>query len=157
MTKSTDNYLPTAGLIRRLAALVYDSLLLFAIALAYSGAILAMRIWVTDTEAAQTPYSGIQGLLFLAGLWFFLGLFYSWCWRRSGQTLGMKTWRLQLVQIDGGRPTWQQCIQRSLLAPLSLALLGIGYLWCLGQSGHSLHDLWTKTRVVVLAKEPAKK
>ena len=157
MATSTDNPLPTAGIIRRLAALVYDSFLLFAITLAYGAAILAMRIWITDTEAAQTPYTGAQGLLFLAGLWFLLGLFYSWCWRRSGQTLGMKTWRLQLTQLDGARPNWQQCVQRSLLAPPLFALLGIGYLWCLGQPGDCLHDLWTKTRVVVLEKETEKK
>lgn len=153
----TENSLPTAGLIRRLAAMVYDWFLLFAITLAYGATILAIRIWATDTDAAQAPYAGVQGLLFLAGLWFCLGLFYSWCWRRSGQTLGMKTWRLQLRQVNGAQPTWQQCALRSLLAPVSLVVLGAGYLWCLGKSGDCLHDLWTSTEVVVLAKESSNK
>ncbi len=149
-TRVTD---PSAGLIRRLAALVYDSFLLFAIMLAYAGLVLAIRVGMTGPEAAQTPYSGLPGVLFLAGLWFCLALFYCWCWRRSGQTLGMKTWRLQLQQSSGARPTWRQCWLRSLLAPLSLLAGGIGYWWCLTGSGDALHDLWTSTRVVELPRK----
>ncbi len=149
-TRVTD---PSASLIRRLAALVYDSFLLFAIMLAYAGLVLAIRVWMTGPEAAQTPYSGLSGLLFLAGLWFCLALFYCWCWRRSGQTLGMKTWRLQLQQSNGVKPTWRQCWLRSLLAPLSLLVGGIGYWWCLTGSGDALHDLWTNTRVIELPRK----
>ena len=153
MSEPGNNCFPHAGLIRRVAALVYDSFLLFAITLAYSGLILGLRIWATGTEAAQIPFSGLPGFLYLAGLWFFLTLFYSWCWRSTGQTLGMKTWRLRLRQTNGAPLTWQQCWLRGLLAPLSLAILGIGYLWCLGPSGDCLHDRWTHTRMVVLPKD----
>jgi uncharacterized RDD family membrane protein YckC len=143
---------PSAGLLRRLAALVYDGFLLFAITLAYAGTVLLVRIWLTGVERAQTPYTGPSALLMFIGLWFCLSLFYCWCWRRSGQTLGMKTWRLQLQQVNGELPSWRQCWLRSALAPLSLSILGIGYLWCLAGSGDCLHDSWSKTRVVILPK-----
>ncbi len=148
----TDNFRPSASLTRRLAAMVYDSFLILAITLAYAGAVLALRILMTDAEAAQIPYSGLPGTLFAAGIWFWPALFYSWCWQRGGQTLGMKTWRLRLEQADGTTPTWRQCWLRTLLAPISFILLGIGYWWCLVGEKQCLHDLWTATRVVVLPR-----
>ena len=147
---------PSAGLVRRLAALVYDSFLLFGITAAYAGLVLAVRVWTTGAEAAQVPYSGLPRLLLLTGWWFCLAIFYCWCWRRGGQTLGMKIWRLQLQQLDGSSPTWRQCWLRCLLAPLSLAALGIGYLWCLIRSGDCLYDIWSHTRVIVIPKASTK-
>ena len=153
-SNAPDTPLSTAGLIRRLSALVYDSFLLFGITLAYAGLVLALRVWISGAEAADIPYSGLPRLTFVVGLWFFPALFYSWCWRRSGQTLGMKTWRLKLLRTDGLAPTWSQCWLRSVLAPLSLAAFGIGYLWCLIGEKNCMHDLWTGTHVVVLPKPP---
>jgi hypothetical protein len=42
---------------------------------------------------------------------------------------------------------------RCLLAPLSMAILGIGYLWCLvDKQGNCLHDIYSNTKVVLLPK-----
>jgi len=90
--------------------------------------------------------------LSLLGWWACLVGYYYICWRKQGQTLGMKAWRLRLQQADGYLASPQQCILRSLLAPLSLAFLGIGYLWCLLPNKVCLHDLLTETQVVVLDK-----
>lgn len=148
------NYcLLSAGPLRRLTALVYDSFLLFALAVAYAGTVLALRVAISGQAAAVEPFRGWSAVFYGLGLWSWLGLFYCWCWRRNGQTLGMKTWRLQLQQRDGSKPTWPQCMARCLLAPLSYGVFCVGVLWCLGQSGRCWHDLWTATRVVVLAKE----
>ena len=139
--------LPAAPLWRRLAALVYDGLLLLALGFAYSGIILTIQVQFFGAHAAQP-----LGRLGLAGLWLFLSLYYIWCWRRAGQTLGMKTWRLRLQQPDGSPPTWRQAWLRCLLAPLSLVSV-VGYLWCLwSRSGDCLHDLGSGTRLVVLPK-----
>ncbi len=149
----TEPPLSTAGLFRRLFALVYDSFLIFGITLTYAAIVLGLRIWITGLEADQLPeYSGLPRILFIVGLWFFPALFYCLCWRRSGQTLGMKTWRLKLLALDNQAPTWSQCWARCVLAPLSLVAVGIGYLWCLTGDRHCLHDLWTGTHVVVLPK-----
>lgn len=143
-----------AGVLRRLMALLYDSLLLVAISLAYAAIILSARVWLTDAERAQEPLTGIFRYLLLLGWWAVLALFYCWCWRRSGQTLGMKTWRLQLQNRQGCAPTWQQCWLRSALAPLTLVAFGAGYLWCfINPRGDAWHDHLTQTQVVELPKE----
>lgn len=146
-------HLPSAGLLRRLAAFVYDAFLLAAIALAYAAAILMVRILTTDSAAAQIPFSGWAQVFYLLGLWLSLVLFYIWCWRRTGQTLGMKTWRLRLQSADTNElASWRQCWLRCLLAPVSMLSLGLGYLWCLGKTGQCWHDALSKTDVVVLPK-----
>ncbi|MEH6542581.1 MAG: RDD family protein [Porticoccaceae bacterium] len=150
--RSDSSKLPSASLWRRLIALIYDGFLLFAISLAYGGLVLFARIWLLGQDAATAPTSEIFQALQLGVWWFVLSLFYVWCWRRSGQTLGMKTWRLRLQQADGSAPTWKQCWLRCVLAPLSLASV-IGYVWVLfSADGNCLHDRWTGTQVVVLPK-----
>ena len=150
--------LPAAPLWRRLTALVYDSLLLIAMAFVYAAALLlARRLLLGAGEAPVWHWQGIEVLwlaFFYGGLWAWLSLYYLWCWRRSGQTLGMKTWRLRVQQPDGGPPSLRQAWLRCLLAPLSLVSL-IGWLWCLwSRAGACLHDLWSGTRVVLLPRGP---
>jgi uncharacterized RDD family membrane protein YckC len=48
-----------------------------------------------------------------------IGLYFTWCWTRSGQTLPMKTWRLRLVDAHGARV-------RTPRAWLRYALIWIG-------------------------------
>lgn len=141
--------LPSASLWRRLVALLYDGLLLLAIAFAYAATLLAIQVQLLGySEAAP------MGWRALLGLWFCASLYYVWCWRRSGQTLGMKTWRLRLQQADGGPPTRRRAWLRCALAPLSLVSV-VGYLWCLwSRSGDCLHDRWSGTRMVLLPRQP---
>ena len=115
--------LPPASLWRRLVALLYDGLLLLAIAFAYTAAVLTIQVQLLGYAEAEP-----MGWRALLGLWFFASIYYVWCWRRSGQTLGMKTWRLRLQQEDGGPPTRKRAWLRCVLAPLSLFSM-VGYLW----------------------------
>ncbi len=156
MTSEQQIPLPSATLFRRLMAMIYDGFLLLGITFAYGVVVFLLRKLFGD-DTLQAPHGAIQ-VLILAGLLFCWAFFYVWCWRRSGQTLGMKSWRLQLQAKDGGTLTWQNCWLRCLLAPLSLAALGAGYLWCLiDPRGDCLHDKWSDTRTVLLPKPPKKK
>jgi uncharacterized RDD family membrane protein YckC len=148
--------LPAAPLWRRLAALFYDSLLLLALALAYAAAVYALEVQLLGAREARVLHwqgtEGVLAALFYLGLWAWLSLYCLWCWRRSGQTLGMKIWRLRLQQPDGNPPTWAQAWLRCALAPLALVSV-VGYLWCLwSRTGDALHDLASNTRLVVLPK-----
>ncbi len=174
MTDSSPQALPIARPLRRTAALVYDIFLLAAISLAYAAVFFVIQIFIGGSAAAQIlaegqentrlEYEGPLRYLFLLGWWFSLALFYSWCWRRSGQTLGMKTWHICLEQLDGSVPgtspfaSWQQCWIRSLVAPPALLCGGLSYFYCLfNREGHCLHDIWSQTRVVVLPKEKTRR
>ena len=144
--------LPTANLLRRLAALIYDAFLLFAITLAYGLLLVLIKVIFNGTQGLEEVQPGpiLQWLSF--GGWLLaLGSYYFICWRKQGQTLGMKSWRLKLQQADGSLASPEQCIKRSILATLSLGALGIGYLWCLVPPAKvCLHDILSSTQVVLL-------
>ena len=165
---------PIARPIRRIAALVYDIFLLAAISIAYATTFFLIQVFTDGNaatqvlaqgqEATRLEYEGPLRYLFLFGWWLCLALFYSWCWRRTGQTLGMKTWHICLEQLDGAVPgtspfaSWRQCWMRSLVAPPALLCGGLSYCYCFfNRDGHCLHDIWSQTRIVVLPKEKTRK
>ena len=72
---------------------------------------------------------------------------------QGGQTLGMKSWHLRLVETDGNPVSFKAANIRYVSAILSWALLGIGYLWILVDKDNlTLHDKLSGTRIVVLKK-----
>jgi len=141
-----------ANFLRRLAALIYDAFLLFAITLAYGLLLLLIKVIFNGTQGLEEVQPGpILQWLSLAGWIVALASYYFICWRKQGQTLGMKSWRLKLQQPNGSLATPEQCIKRSILATLSLAIAGIGYFWCLiSPASACLHDIYSGTEVVVL-------
>lgn len=146
--------LPYATLLPRLAALVYDLFILFALTIGYGAVITLLRVVATGSADNDLPKLVLLQLPLLAGYWATLGSYYVICWRKQGQTLGMKAWRLRTQQPGHHLITLRQAWLRVLLAPLSLALLGAGYLMALLPAHHCWHDTATGTEVVVLPKAP---
>ena len=142
MTTAINNQ--PAGLLRRLGALFYDSLLLFGVAFFATLLLLVLR-----RGAALTPGDPFFALyLFAIGF-----LFYGWFWTRGGQTLGMRAWRIRVLQNDGTALTWAKALQRYLLAWISLLVLGLGFFWLLiDKNRQTLHDRWSGTVVVCTDK-----
>jgi uncharacterized RDD family membrane protein YckC len=98
---------PTPGLARRLAALLYEGVLLFGVVM---GAGLVYGI-ATDQRHALTGALGLRVVLFLV-----LGLYFVHFWTRRGQTLAMQTWHIRLVGPTGEPPGTGRAITRYLLA-----------------------------------------
>lgn len=141
-----------ASLARRLAAMVYDSLITMTVAMTYGAAFLAIKYRFIAEPLAEGQRASMGTVGFI-GLIVTLMLFYSFFWHRGGQSIGMRAWRLQIIQPNGQYPSWPQCLLRSLLAPLSLAAAGIGYFWCLFDAeGQTLHDRLSNTRTIKLPK-----
>jgi len=92
---------------RRVTAMVYEFFLLFAVEM------LAVLVYILLTGNRQEPIfqHGLKLYLFLV-----TGLYFTWCWRDSGHTLAMKTWRIKLVQAGHARLPWRTAIVRYLLA-----------------------------------------
>ena len=129
-----------AGLLRRLAAMCYDTLLVAAVLMSVT--LLAMLPGGPDS-LYPTP---LWYPLVLLASWF---TFFGWFWTRSGATLGMRAWHLRLTREDGGPIGWGLAAQRFVLAGISLAPLGAGLLWLLvDPQGRALHDRLTNTSVV---------
>lgn len=136
---------PRAGLWRRLAALLYDALLIFSLLFA------ATALWLVFTGGEAVTTGNILFQLYLGTVTI---LFYGWCWTHGGQTLGMKAWRLQLRALDGRPIGWPQALRRCGAGVLSWAALGLGYLWVLFDRDRlTWHDRLSGTEVVVVPIE----
>jgi uncharacterized RDD family membrane protein YckC len=74
-------------------------------------------------------------------------------WMRGGQTVGMKPWRLRIVGADGGPIGFRRALLRFAVALVSLAALGLGFLWCLiDRERRAWHDIAAGTLLVRLDK-----
>ncbi len=143
MTDATDR-LPHCSLPRRLAAILYDSLLLIALLF------IASALWLIPSggEAKQ----GFNPLLTIFLLLISFG-FFAWFWSHGGQTLGMRAWRIRLQNRNPGPVTLWQLMLRFLVAILSWLPFGLGFLWSLfDQEKLSWHDRYSMTELVVLPK-----
>ncbi|MFG6448479.1 RDD family protein [Roseateles sp. BYS180W] len=95
------------GLMRRLACMVYEGLLLFGVlftaAYLYAG--------VTQQRDARVGQLGLQ--LFLLAV---LALYFSWFWSRGGQTVAMKAWHLRVVDRQGAQLRFGHALLRFVAA-----------------------------------------
>lgn len=137
---------------RRFAAIVYDSLLVTAISMAYGALGLVIAQWLgdADTAIAALQANVVIHRLFQLGWLIVIISFFCFFWMKAGQTLGMRAWRLKIVKEETTQtPTLAQCLLRLFLAPLGLLLFFIGLL---RNDKQCLHDLFSKTQVVLLPK-----
>lgn len=131
----------------RLLALVYDLLPQLALWFVSSAVLLLAR------GGVPVPPGSPAASAELALLWAVSGLYAVLSWRRGGQTLGMRPWRLRVVSADGGGVSWRQAILRYLAASLSLALFGLGFLAALFDGERrTWHDRLSGTLLVRLPR-----
>ena len=128
----------TPGLARRLASMLYEAILLFAVAF-FAG--FAFHFASRGAVPEGTLRLAHQLLLVAVFAAYFL-----WCWLRGGQTLAMKAWRVRLVAVTPGK-----ALLRFLLA-LALVPTGVSILWALfDRDRQFLHDRLAGTRLVRVA------
>lgn len=144
---------PSAWIGRRLLSLLYD--LFAAVPLWMLTAIPFMLLDVAisgDVRHNIGPFSAMQWLLWLA-CWCVTGVYATWSWRRGGQTLGMRPWRIRVVARDGGAPGRGAAWLRFAVATLSLAAGGLGFWWAWFDREHlTWHDRASGTRVLRVPK-----
>jgi uncharacterized RDD family membrane protein YckC len=135
------------GLIRRVAAIIYDLFLL-------SG------VLVVAAAVVVIPYLQIAGPPFPHGSWWFrlyllsvISGYFAFPWLRGGQTLGMRAWRFRLLREDGTDLRLRDAVARLLWAVVALAPAGAGLLWILlDRDGLAWHDRLSHTRPVMLKR-----
>lgn len=138
-----------AGLLRTLAAMLYDSFAVIAIWMIATLLILPL----TGGEAV-TAGNILYQLLLLALAWTYL----AWSWLAAGQTLGMRAWRLRLIAFDGTPVNFRKVAVRLPASILSAAAFGLGYAWMLIPPHRlSWHDRLSGTRLVRTSAMPRQK
>jgi uncharacterized RDD family membrane protein YckC len=146
-----------AGFFRRLGAWFYDSLIIIAIEIIAAGIIVAiLEALVSVGIIHYQHYSDSSDFLSNHPLWapiftayivtIWIGFFvFFWC---KGQTLGMRAWRLIIVNEDGGNISPTQALIRLFTSAFGLSNLAV----LIDPNKRGFHDIWAKTHVMVIDK-----
>ncbi len=130
------------GLGRRLLAILYDTLVLIGllliagipVVLLSGGAHEDSRVY----RAALQVYELLVAFAFFGGFWCF-----------GGQTIGMRAWRIRVVDSRGQAIGWRDAGVRYIVALLSWGCLGLGFIWALiDPERRTWHDIASNTRLV---------
>jgi uncharacterized RDD family membrane protein YckC len=155
--------LPAPGIWRRMACWLYEGMLLFAVAMISGWLFITLSQMRNAVDETRRP-------LLLAYLFIVFGIYFVWFWSK-GQTLGMKTWGIRVVDRQGRPLTQKRALLRYvlswiwLLPPLALhplfgvpvvetmVLLGAWIvIWAVlarfHPEGQFWHDAWAGTRLI---------
>ena len=126
----------------RLLALLYDLLPIIPLMMLTS----ALFLWINGGRTVER--SPMLATLELVMLLVVVGLYFVLSWRRGGQTLGMRPWRIRVLGSDGHPASLRSLCLRYAVA---LATPGLGLLWTLvDRDRRALYDLAAGTLVVRL-------
>ena len=158
---------PPSSLLKQFIAMLYDGFLIVSILFIGTAILLPFN----SGEA-------VGGLFYSIYLLLLIFIFYSWFWNKSGQTLGMKVWKIRIINDYGVNPSWAICFLRLTFATLPpvffffmnryflftednkieagifVAFFLIGYLWRLF-TPYTWHDRLSNTRIIDVSKIPA--
>ncbi len=130
-----------ATLLRRLGAIVYDTLLLLALLFLVTVPFIARR-GGQPVEAGDSP-------LYQVCLACVIFAFFTGFWSYSGRTLGMQSWGLRVETPVGDIPSFKVASIRFAAAILSWLPLGLGFFWQLwDKETLTWHDRLSGTRLV---------
>ena len=156
----------TPSIARRLASMLYEALLLFAVGF--------IATWLfTFVSGAKEAQGGLRHALqlYLAAVF---AAYFLWCWLRGGQTLAMRAWRIRLIAPGRARVAPGVALLRLAYATIlvgglllaivaafwhlnpwiafaTLALSGTGVGWALvDRDRQFLHDRLAGTRLVLV-------
>jgi uncharacterized RDD family membrane protein YckC len=115
--------------------MIYDALLLAGVAFVVSYALLASLQWSYPLSPARRL--GLQAVVVVAS-----GIYLIICWTRTGQTLGMKAWRIKVIDHDRRPPRAARAIARYVLA---------WHLWLPGLALAASFDDSTRWSLVMVA------
>lgn len=129
------------GLLRRIGAMLYDSLLVSALLFFATIPFIALN----RGEAIETT----GNLFYQAALLLVVYVFFVGYWTKRGRTLGMQSWELVIQNREGQLPSLQEASIRFFAAILSWLPLGLGFFWQLWDPERlAWHDRLSGTRLL---------
>lgn len=130
------------GIARRLASMLYESLLLFGVL----AALLLLPHFLLGALANRL----VAPVIVQAHCFIVLLTYCLWFWSNGRRTLAMKTWHIRLVTRDGLAVSPARALLRYLLSWPSIVVGGVGILWALVDRDRLfLHDRLAGTQLVM--------
>ncbi|HUY84241.1 MAG TPA: RDD family protein [Steroidobacteraceae bacterium] len=140
----------SAGFGRRFAALVYDGIVILAPLIFFTWG----AVWLAHGKPMlRDSVGGLRANSYRAGLFAIVAGYFVLNWVHSGQTVGMRAWRLHAVDLRGRRMTPRAALARFFWSLLAWAPAGLGVLWLYFDPERlALQDRLSDTRIVHLAR-----
>lgn len=110
---------------KHIAALIYDVFPILGIFLVTSLTFVLFR-----SGDAVKPHTLWFQLILLTEVF----LYFCYSWKKGGQTLGMRAWKISIKNHH--LITWQQVTIRFVLGMLSICMLGLGLWWRIWDKQH---------------------
>ena len=127
------------NLFRRLASIFYDGVLVVAIVI-----ITSLPFYSINVEESFLLKLTMQLYFYLIIQYFFV-----WFWVNSTATLGMKSWKIKIVDINGNNISYKKAIVRFNASILSISIFGLGFLISLFRKDKKcLHDIISRTQLI---------
>jgi len=120
--------------------MLYDAILVVALLFVAS----AIAVLINGGKTAGESSLWVQ-LLISLWLIFVAFFYYGISWIISGQTLGLRTWHMRVLDYAGGSISWTQAIIRFVVGLSTVSL--IFWIW-LNPERKALHDMASKSVVV---------
>lgn len=131
---------------KHFAAFVYDIFPLLGVFIATSLIVMLLR----GGEIVE-PGNIWFSLLLL----FELVFYYVYSWKKGGQTLGMRAWKIKIIPQNENQKnlSWKQSLLRFIVGCVSTLCLGLGILWkILSDSKTSWMDMISHSEVKTMKK-----
>lgn len=141
-----------AGFFTRFFALVIDEIamgiLAFLVSLIFGGCALLSLSSFSDFFSILT---GTAAIIAMASLFIFQFLYYGYFWSKSGQSVGMKLFNIQVVRQtqDQQLSFWRAGFRGTLGYAISGLVFGLGFIWAVFDGNkETWHDKIFDTWVV---------
>ena len=128
------------GFPRRLLVMLYDSVILLGL--------------LIFASAVALPFGdfnkfAFKDFWFTAWLLLVIFAYFAICWKYGGMTVGMRAWKVHLIDKNHAPISWWQCFLRFLVSLASLSVFGLGFIWALwDEQNRTWHDLAAETLLI---------
>lgn len=135
-------------LYRIIGSVIYDWLVVLGLLMIFGFFAVAINHSLTGQEAISS-----ENILFKLYVLAVVSLYFLYFWHRSGQTVGMKAWKIQLQSADQAPIKAKQLITRLIVAIPSYALGLLGVLWLYTPSKRTWQDMASGTQIAFKPKK----
>jgi len=129
-----------AGILRRVLAIIYDLIIFLSLIMVFTLIVVILR------SGREVPYSATWFTLVIIILHF---CFFMWFWINGGQTLGMRAWKIKVVNKEGKPIDFSSALRRYLSSFSIFLPPGFCFIWSfIDKENIFLNDRLSQTIII---------